>query len=69
MFVVPILVFASLAMGNPLSLVFNPFELIALIGGVLITAFVAGDGESNWLEGAELTALYLIMALAFYFLP
>ena len=69
LFVVPFLVFVSLAMGNPLSLVFNPFELIALIGGVLITAFVAGDGESNWLEGAELTALYLIMALAFYFLP
>jgi Ca2+:H+ antiporter len=69
LFVVPFLVFVSLALGNPLSLVFNPFELIALIGGVLIAAFVAGDGESNWLEGADLTALYLIMALAFYFLP
>lgn len=69
LFVVPFLVFVSLAMGNPLSLVFNPFELIALIGGVLITAFVAGDGESNWLEGAELVALYLMMALAFFFLP
>jgi Ca2+:H+ antiporter len=67
--VVPFLVFVSLAMGNPLSLVFNSFELIALIGGVIITAFVAGDGESNWLEGAELVALYLIMALAFFFLP
>lgn len=69
LFVVPFLVFVSLAMGNPLSLVFNSFELITLIGAVLITAFVAGDGESNWLEGAELTALYLIVALAFYFLP
>ena len=67
--VVPFLVFVSLAMGNPLSLVFNSFELIALIGGVLITAFVAGDGESSWLEGAELVALYLILALAFFFLP
>jgi Ca2+:H+ antiporter len=69
MFVVPFLVFASLMMGNPLSLVFNGFEVIALIGAVLITAFVAGDGESNWLEGAELVALYLITALAFFFLP
>jgi len=69
LFVVPFLVFVSLAMGNPLSLVFNSFELIALIGAVLITAFVAGDGESNWLEGAELVALYLITALAFFFLP
>jgi Ca2+:H+ antiporter len=69
LFVVPFLVFVSLAMGNPLSLVFNGFELVALIGGVLITAFVASDGESNWLEGAELVALYLMTALAFFFLP
>jgi Ca2+:H+ antiporter len=69
LFVVPFLVFVSLAMGNPLSLVFNSFELVALIGGVLIAAFVASDGESNWLEGAELVALYLMTALAFFFLP
>jgi Ca2+:H+ antiporter len=69
LFVVPFLVFVSLAMGHPLSLVFNSFELIALMGGVLITAFVASDGESNWLEGAELVALYLITAMAFFFLP
>jgi Ca2+:H+ antiporter len=69
LFVVPFLVFVSLAMGHPLSLVFNSFEVIALIGGVLITAFVASDGESNWLEGAELVALYLMTALAFFFLP
>jgi Ca2+:H+ antiporter len=36
---------------------------------VLIAAFVASDGESNWLEGAELVALYLMTALAFFFLP
>jgi Ca2+:H+ antiporter len=69
LFVVPFLVFVSLAMGKPLSLVFNSFELVALVGGVLIAAFVASDGESNWLEGAELVALYLITALAFFFLP
>lgn len=69
LFVVPFLVFVSLAMGHPLSLVFNSFELVALIGGVLITAFVASDGESNWLEGAELVALYMVTAMAFFFLP
>jgi len=69
LFVVPFLVFVSLAMGHPLSLVLNNFELVALIGGVLITALVASDGESNWLEGAELVALYLMTALAFFFLP
>jgi len=68
LFVAPVLVFLSLAMGNPLTLVFNQFEIIALIGGVLITALVANDGEANWLEGAVLVALYLMLALAFFLL-
>lgn len=68
LFVVPVLVFLSLAIGNPLTLVFNKFELIALIGGVLIAVLVAEDGESNWLEGAILVALYLMLALAFFLL-
>jgi len=63
------LVFVSLLMGNPLTMVFNEFELVALVGGVLIAALVASDGEANWLEGAELLALYLMLALAFYLLP
>lgn len=68
LFVAPVLVFISLAMGNPLTLVFNQFEIIALIGGVLITALVANDGEANWLEGSVLVALYLMLALAFFLL-
>jgi Ca2+:H+ antiporter len=68
LFVAPVLVFISLALGNPLTLVFNPFEMIALIGAVLITALVANDGEANWLEGAVLVALYLMLALAFFLL-
>ncbi|MEW6568019.1 MAG: calcium/proton exchanger [Chloroflexota bacterium] len=69
LFVVPVLVFLSLALGHPLTLVFNRFELIALIGGVLIAALVSADGEANWLEGAELLAVYLMLALAFFLLP
>jgi len=69
LFVAPALVFLSLLLGNPLTLVFNNFELIALIGTVVIVTQVAGDGESNWLEGAELAALYLIFAIAFFLLP
>ncbi len=69
LFVVPVLVFVSLAMGHPLTLVFNRFELIALIGGVLISALVSADGEANWLEGAELLAVYLMLALGFFLLP
>jgi Ca2+:H+ antiporter len=58
----------SLLFGTHLTLVFNQFELIALVGGVLITALVAMDGEANWLEGSILVALYIILALAFFFL-
>jgi Ca2+:H+ antiporter len=69
LFVAPVLVFISLLMGNPLTLIFNEFELLALIAGVLIAALVSADGESNWLEGTELLAVYLILGLAFFLLP
>jgi Ca2+:H+ antiporter len=69
LFVAPLLVFISLLMGNPLTLVFNRFELIALGAGSLIATLVALDGESNWLEGLQLLVVYFIVALAFFFLP
>jgi Ca2+:H+ antiporter len=69
LFVAPLLVFVSLLMGNPLTLVFNQFELIALMAAVLIAGLVSLDGESNWLEGAMLLAIYVIIALAFFWLP
>ena len=69
LFVAPVLVFVSLLMGNPLTLIFNQFELIALIAGVMIAALVSADGESNWLEGAALLAVYIILGLAFFLLP
>jgi Ca2+:H+ antiporter len=66
LFVAPVLVFISLFMGNPLTLIFNTFELMALGAGVLITVLVSADGESNWLEGSTMFAVYLILALAFF---
>jgi Ca2+:H+ antiporter len=69
LFVAPLLVFISLIIGNPLTLVFNQLELIALTAGVLIAALVSADGESNWLEGAELLAIYIILALTFFLMP
>jgi Ca2+:H+ antiporter len=60
------LVFISLLFNNPLQLIFNDVELIALIAGVIITAFVSEDGESNWLEGSVLLTIYLILALGFF---
>jgi Ca2+:H+ antiporter len=69
LFVAPILVFISLLMGNPLTLVFNSFELAALLATVFVCYFVSADGESNWLEGASLLAVYAIFGLAFFIFP
>jgi len=69
LFVAPVLVFLSLLLGHPLTLEFNGFELIGLTAAAVIAAFVALDGESNWLEGAMLLVVYVILGLAFFFLP
>lgn len=70
LFVAPVLVLVSQFVGpNPMSLVFSSFELTALIGAVLIAVLVSVDGRTNWLEGAQLLALYVVVALAFYFVP
>ena len=68
LFVAPVLVLLSLLFGHPLSLEFNGFEIAAVGAAALIAAFVALDGESNWLEGAMLLVVYVILALAFFFL-
>ncbi len=69
LFVAPVLVFVSPLLGNPLALEFNGFEVLALTAAAVIAALVALDGESNWLEGAMLLVVYIIIALAFFFLP
>lgn len=69
LFVAPLLVFISLLLGNPLTLTFNAFEIAALIGAVLISALISLDGESNWLEGVQLLGVYVIIGIAFFFLP
>lgn len=69
LFVAPVLVFLSLAMGDHLTLVFDPFEVIALLAASMIAALVGLDGESNWMEGVQLLVVYVILALAFFFLP
>lgn len=69
LFVAPLLVFISLLGPEPLTLIFNQFELISLGAAVGIAALISLDGESNWLEGAELLAVYCIIAIAFFFLP
>ena len=69
LFVAPLLVFISLLFGRTLDLEFTNFEIIALVASCFITAHVSADGETNWLEGVMLVALYAIIAVAFFFLP
>jgi Ca2+:H+ antiporter len=66
--VAPMLVFVSLLTPHHFDLVFPTIQVIALAAAVTITALIAIDGESNWLEGAQLMAVYLIIATAFWYL-
>jgi Ca2+:H+ antiporter len=67
--VAPALVLYSFAIGQPMSLLFNALEIAAIALSVLATSLVVVDGESNWVEGLQLLSVYLILALAFYFVP
>ena len=68
MLVTPILILFSFAIGKPMTMIFNYYELVVLALAVLIAQFISLDGESNWLEGSLLVAAYFIIAIAFYFL-
>ncbi len=68
LFVAPVLVLLSLVIAPaPMSLEFAPFEVAAVGISVAITALIALDGETNWLEGVQLLAIYVILAAAFFF--
>jgi Ca2+:H+ antiporter len=68
LFVAPVLVLLSFVVGpDPMALVFNGYELGALLFSVLIANLVTQEGESNWFEGVQLLALYAVLGLVFYF--
>jgi Ca2+:H+ antiporter len=68
LFVAPILVLLSFVFGDhPMALVFNGYELGALLFAVLIANLVTQEGESNWFEGVQLLSLYAVFGLVFYF--
>jgi len=69
LFVVPILVIAGIIMGKPVTLVFTIFELVSIFLAAIILNLIAHDGKSNWFEGLMLTAVYVIIAIGFYFIP
>jgi Ca2+:H+ antiporter len=68
--VAPLLVFLSYAIApRPMDLLFTPFELLAVAVSVVSISFIAHDGETNWMEGVQLLAVYAVLCLGFYFLP
>ncbi len=70
LFVAPLLVFLSYAIGPaPMDLRFTTFEVLAVVASVGIMALISQDGESHWMEGVQLLAVYVMLAIAFYFLP
>ena len=70
LFVAPLMVFLSYVIGpQPMDLIFTNFEVLAITLSVAIMALISQDGESNWMEGVQLLAVYAILGIAFYFLP
>jgi Ca2+:H+ antiporter len=68
--IAPALVVLSYMIGpTPMDLEFTPFEVVAVTVGVIAVNFVAADGESHWMEGVMLLAVYVVLGIAFFFLP
>ncbi len=69
MFLAPIIVLVSPLLGNGVPLVFTPLEIIALPISAIIIGLVGADGESTWVEGAALLAVYIMVAAAAWLWP
>jgi len=70
LFVAPVLVFLSYFIGpHPMDLIFTTLEVVAVALSVAIIAFISHDGETHWMEGVQLIAVYVMLGMAFFFLP
>jgi Ca2+:H+ antiporter len=70
LFVAPLLLFLSYFIApRPMDLLFTPLEVVSVAISVAVISMIAHDGESNWMEGIQLLAVYVILAIAFFFLP
>ena len=67
--VAPVLIFASHLMGRPMDLLFTEFEVISVVVAVLVAQTMTSDGESHWIEGVMMVAVYAILGVGIYFLP
>jgi len=64
LFVAPVVVAAGVLLGRPMNLVFTTFEVVAIGLASLIVTIIGLDGESHWFEGAQLLAVYALIAIA-----
>jgi Ca2+:H+ antiporter len=69
LFVAPLLIFVSYLFGKPMDLEFSRPEVFAVVASVYILFQIAGDGETNWIEGAQLLSVYVILGILFFYLP
>jgi len=68
LFVAPVLVFISHWIGpSPMDLLFTPLEVMAVVLAAVVMAVITQDGETNWMEGVQLLAVYVILGIAFFF--
>lgn len=67
--IIPLVICIAWIMGKPLTLLFDPFECVALFLSVLTLNYILADGKTNWFEGMILIHLYFLVAVAFWFYP
>jgi Ca2+:H+ antiporter len=67
--VAPVLVFTSHLIGHPMDLLFTPFEVVSVAIAVIVAQTMTFDGESHWIEGVMMVAVYAILGVGFFFLP
>lgn len=67
--VAPVMVFLGVIMGQNMDLIFSPLELIAIVMAIYLTRNLTYDGESSWLEGLMLIAVYVMFGIGFFHHP
>ncbi|MBF0554044.1 MAG: calcium/proton exchanger [Nitrospirae bacterium] len=69
MFLAPVLVFISYFVGSsPMNLTFTPLETLSILFSAFLVNFIAADGQTHWMEGVQLLALYIILGIAYFFI-
>jgi len=67
LFVAPVLMLCSFFVGPfPMPLVFNGYEVAAMIGGAWMTSYLVQEGRTNWFEGVKLLAAYVLVGIVFF---